>query len=73
MFRLIHEFEGSVVGCIHDQNGNHVIQKCVETLSLKAKRGNKAAGEKLEFVLAEVLENTANLSCHPYGCRVMQR
>ena len=27
---LIDEFRGAVLKCVHDQNGNHVIQKCIE-------------------------------------------
>jgi hypothetical protein len=27
---LVAEFEGQVARCVHDQNGNHVIQKCIE-------------------------------------------
>jgi hypothetical protein len=34
---VLQEFEGHVLKCVHDQNGNHVIQKCIEVLSLKAK------------------------------------
>jgi len=73
MSRLIQEFRGNVVTCIHDQNGNHVIQKCVEVLSNKAKRGNATAASEMEFIINDVLDNTASLSCHPYGCRVLQR
>lgn len=73
MSRLIQEFRGNVLMCLHDQNGNHVIQKCVEVLSNKAKRGNVTAAGEMEFILNDVLDNTASLSCHPYGCRVLQR
>lgn len=73
VMRLIDEFKGEVVSCIHDQNGNHVIQKCVEVLSVKEKQGCEAASERMEFILNEVLESTRDISCHPYGCRVLQR
>jgi len=73
MSRLVQEFRGNVVTCIHDQNGNHVIQKCVEVLSNKAKRGNATAASEMEFIINDVLDDTASLSCHPYGCRVLQR
>jgi pumilio RNA-binding family len=35
LLALVSEFEGHVLKCVHDQNGNHVIQKCIEVLSLK--------------------------------------
>ena len=73
VIKLVDEFRGHVVSCIHDQNGNHVIQKCVEVLSKKVTIGNEDAETKINFILDEVLENTTNLSCHPYGCRVLQR
>lgn len=79
--RLLREFHHNVLSCIHDQNGNHVIQKCIEVMSIKAKRardiGDDAKadflGEQIDFVVDDVLGNTASLSCHPYGCRVLQR
>ena len=64
--------------CIQNQNGNHVIQKCFETI--------KSA--KLEFIITEVIENVSyiyinsynslynkinNLAFHAYGCRVIQK
>ncbi|EEC49693.1 predicted protein [Phaeodactylum tricornutum CCAP 1055/1] len=60
--RLLMEFHHNVLSCIHDQNENHVIQKCVEFLT-----------EQIEFIINDVLVNTKTLSCHPYGCRVLQR
>lgn len=79
--RLLREFHHNVLSCIHDQNGNHVIQKCIEILNSRA---NKAAqmgdthrasflSEQIDFVVDDVLANTTSLSCHPYGCRVLQR
>jgi pumilio RNA-binding family len=75
------EFHNSVLSCIHDQNGNHVIQKCIEVLSKKSKKaredgdGAKADffSEQLDFIVDEVLGNVTSLSCHSYGCRVLQR
>ncbi|KAG2241434.1 hypothetical protein Bca52824_096581 [Brassica carinata] len=29
---MVKELDGSVLKCVHDQNGNHVIQKCIERL-----------------------------------------
>jgi hypothetical protein len=28
--RLVRELEGNIMKCVKDQNGNHVIQKCIE-------------------------------------------
>ena len=78
---LLAEFENNVLSLIHDQNGNHVIQKCIEVLSRKAKLAQKENeetkslyfGEQIDFIVEDVLENLAALACHPYGCRVLQR
>lgn len=79
--RLLSEFHYNVLSCIHDQNGNHVIQKCIEVLSKRAKKEQiagdsvKAAqvNQQINFIIDDVLVNTVTLSCHPYGCRVLQR
>lgn len=79
--RLLKEFHNNVLNCIHDQNGNHVIQKCIEVMSDKAKNA-RADGEpakadfyseQIDFIVDDVLGNIVSLSCHPYGCRVLQR
>jgi len=77
---LLAEFESYVLTCIQDQNGNHVIQKCIEVMSVRA---NDAAGDDanlsgsmarhLDFIVDDVLANARTLCCHPYGCRVLQR
>lgn len=78
---LIDEYHNNVLSCIHDQNGNHVIQKCIEVMSDKS-RAAKAKGEiskaqffedQIEFIVSDALGNVEELSCHPYGCRVLQR
>jgi pumilio RNA-binding family len=79
--KLLGEFHNNVLALIHDQNGNHVIQKCIEVMSQKAKAGwetNDEAkamffSEQIDFIVDDVLANVASLSCHPYGCRVLQR
>lgn len=79
--KLLIEFHHNVLSCIHDQNGNHVIQKCIEVMSTKAKKaysmhdGERAKffGEQIDFIINDVLDNVTSLSCHPYGCRVLQR
>lgn len=77
---IISEFHDNVLSCIYDQNGNHVIQKVVEVISTRAKTYQLDSSEKaakcssqLNFVLDCVMKNTVSLSCHPYGCRVLQR
>ncbi|GAX16974.1 hypothetical protein FisN_5Hh353 [Fistulifera solaris] len=75
------EFHHNVLSCIHDQNGNHVIQKCIEVMNSRAKKWEAAGDpdrafflrEQIDFIVNDVLVNTASLSCHPYGCRVLQR
>jgi pumilio RNA-binding family len=79
--RLLREFHHNVLSCIHDQNGNHVIQKCIEVLNSRADRALQMGdthrayflSEQIDFVIDDVLVNTLSLSCHPYGCRVLQR
>jgi pumilio RNA-binding family len=79
--RLLMEFHHNVLSCIHDQNGNHVIQKSIEVMCEKSKKA-RARGEhsqadffddQIDFIIDEVLNNVPSLSCHPYGCRVLQR
>jgi pumilio RNA-binding family len=48
--------------CVRDQNGNHVIQKCIECVRPEA----------LDFVVGAFYGNVVQLSSHPYGCRVIQ-
>ncbi|EAS02166.2 pumilio-family RNA-binding repeatprotein (macronuclear) [Tetrahymena thermophila SB210] len=60
---LIQELNNKIMTCIQDQNGNHVIQKCFETLS----------SSKLTTIINEVIQNIEELAFHPYGCRVIQR
>jgi pumilio RNA-binding family len=57
------ELTGSVVKCVEDQNGNHVVQKCVERLPL----------EDINFIPDEIRGKAERLSLHCYGCRVIQR
>lgn len=79
--RLLFEFHHNVLSCIQDQNGNHVIQKCIEVISTKSKNAFAAGdeekarffSEQIDFIIDDVLNNVTILSCHPYGCRVLQR
>ncbi|KAL3811898.1 hypothetical protein ACHAXA_001423 [Cyclostephanos tholiformis] len=79
---LILEFDSYVLTCIQDQNGNHVMQKCIEVMSLKAKDSEFMSGDvslsssmsqRIQFIVNDVLANVKTLCCHPYGCRVLQR
>ena len=49
--------------CVKDQNGNHVVQKCIE----------KIPSDRLHFVISAFYGHVHSLSTHPYGCRVIQR
>jgi len=63
IIEMAKELEGNIVKCIEDQNGNHVIQKCIECCDPKA----------IDFIVNDVLKQVYHLSTHPYGCRVIQR
>lgn len=56
------ELDGNVMRCVRDQNGNHVIQKCIECVP----------AEKIDFIISAFRGQVAALSTHPYGCRVIQ-
>lgn len=79
---LLTEFKQNVLICIQDQNGNHVMQKCIEVISTKAKEAEFQSGQagvavtmakSIQFIVDDVLANVESLCCHPYGCRVLQR
>ena len=61
--RLVRELEGNVMKCVKDQNGNHVIQKCIETVS----------SPQIQFIIDSFSGQVYSLATHPYGCRVIQR
>ena len=73
---LVHEFEGGVFDAIHDQNGNHCIQKCIEVMS-SAQRldpdSNEPMSVHIQFIVDAFQGAARQLSVHPYGCRVVQR
>lgn len=78
---IVAKFKGKVMFCIHDHNGNHVIQKSIKALSAYAK-GARRNGDhascyfllgSLDVIINEVVESIEDLSRHPYGCRVVQR
>lgn len=60
--KMAAELDGSVMKCVHDQNGNHVIQKCIECIPQ----------DGIQFIISSFLGQVVTLSTHPYGCRVIQ-
>lgn len=52
-----------IVGLIHDLNGNHVIQKCL----------NHLKPEDADFIFDEVARNCLMVGSHRHGCCVLQR
>jgi Pumilio-family RNA binding repeat len=60
--QLVRELEGHEMQCVRDQNGNHVIQKCIELVPV----------EHIGFIITSFRGQVASLSMHPYGCRVIQ-
>ena len=74
LVKLMSKFEGEVERLIHDQNGNHVIQKCIEVVCSKAvARNDEGLTKLIDFIVNAVLLNLSGLACHGYGCRVVQR
>lgn len=59
---MVLELDGHTMKCVRDQNGNHVIQKCIECVSQ----------EKIQFIIESFYGHVVPLSTHPYGCRVIQ-
>lgn len=75
-------FKGQVLPCIHDHNGNHVIQKSITVVSNFARKAREEENceetasfflESLDPIINEVIHDMEGLSRHPYGCRVVQR
>lgn len=60
--QLVSELDGHVMRCVRDQNGNHVIQKCIECVP----------PDKIHFIISAFYNQVVTLSTHPYGCRVIQ-
>ena len=78
---LVSTFEGNVLLCLHNHNGNHVIQKAITILSSYAKEAQENGDDELcsfflqslEPIIDEIVEEVEHLSKHPYGCRAVQR
>jgi hypothetical protein len=67
-----------LIRCVHDSNGNHVIQKCIEVVSKTAKEATdmqttEYLSSRIEFIINAFQGQVKELSSHPYGCRVVQR
>ena len=60
---MVQELDGHVLKCVKDQNGNHVVQKCIECVDPVA----------LQYIVDSFHSQVFSLSTHPYGCRVIQR
>lgn len=60
--QMVAELDGSIMKCIRDQNGNHVIQKCIECVP----------EDRIQFIISAFYGQVVALSTHPYGCRVIQ-
>lgn len=60
--QMISELDGSVMKCVRDQNGNHVIQKSLE----------RVPQDRIQFIISAFFGQVVGLSTHPYGCRVIQ-
>ncbi|KAF2296096.1 hypothetical protein GH714_036131 [Hevea brasiliensis] len=61
--KMVTELDGHIMRCVRDQNGNHVIQKCIECVPEDA----------IQFIVSTFYDQVVTLSTHPYGCRVIQR
>ena len=59
---MVEELDGNIMRCVRDQNGNHVIQKCIECVPEDA----------IDFIVSTFFDQVVTLSTHPYGCRVIQ-
>ncbi|GJW77798.1 pumilio homolog 2-like protein, partial [Tanacetum coccineum] len=61
--KMVGELDGHIMRCVSDQNGNHVIQKCIECVP----------EEHIQFINTTFFDQVVTLLTHPYGCRVIQR
>ena len=81
LIALVSEFENPpiLLRCVHDSNGNHVIQKCIEVTTRAAQDSNTTPevaeylNSRIEFMIDAFKGRAKDLSSHPYGCRVIQR
>lgn len=59
---MIQELDGYIIECVRDQNGNHVIHKCIKCIPEKY----------IQFIVESFFDKVVFLSTHIYGCRVIQ-
>eukprot|EP00392_Amoebophrya_sp_AT5.2_P017011 g17326.t1 len=64
--KICRQIKHSVVDLVEDQNGNHVLQKCIEVFA------ESSAGD-LQFIVDSFSGNVRDIAGHRYGCRVIQR
>ncbi|MEN2498667.1 MAG: hypothetical protein MHMPM18_002942, partial [Marteilia pararefringens] len=60
---LLAELGPSTLQLIRDQNGNHVIQKCIEVVAINQQ----------DFLLMALSGHASEVATHSFGCRVIQR
>jgi pumilio RNA-binding family len=80
LVELVKEFEApqALIECVHDSNGNHVIQKCIEVVNKAARSAESPEmaqylSGRIQFIIDQFQGRVKELSSHPYGCRVVQR
>lgn len=67
LWMLVSELgESGIMKCLDDQNGNHVLQKCIQKAEI-------AEPYVLEFIIKGFKSDFSYYSRHKYGCRVIQR
>lgn len=60
---VIKFLSSDVVGLVKDNNGNHVVQKCLTHMS----------DENKQFIYNSIIENCIEVATHKHGCCVIQR
>jgi pumilio RNA-binding family len=58
---ILEELRDHVAQCVQDQNGNHVIQKCIQHMP-----------EHTDFIIESFRGRVREFATHAYGCRVIQ-
>lgn len=57
---ILRELDGCVINCLEDQNGNHVVQNCVESVP----------AEHLQLILDFFIDYVHSISTKSDGCGV---
>jgi pumilio RNA-binding family len=81
--KLVSEFQDKVLLFIHDPNGNHVIQRCIQVMSAFPQPSAddcdaeldsaSSLTDQMQVIVDDIVANIELLSTHRYGCRVVQR